>query len=98
MDRERLQLLFSDPDAFFADSHNFAYAYFMIIFGVFTVARMARIPQSTSVPVAMALLLLLFLLQNRMITLSGPLLFFAAFALVGLVLGIRYLERYRRTL
>jgi hypothetical protein len=94
MEFGRLQQLIADPQNFFADTHNFVFLYFLVMFGIFTAARVMHLSLTIALPVALALIFLLILLQNRILTPGLPLLLFATMGIVALVLAIRFVQGY----
>jgi hypothetical protein len=92
---DRIQAFLADPQGFFQSSDNVFFATIMVFFVVFTLGRILRLRQSQYVPVVMVLILLLALLQNGLLILNAPTLFFLALLLIGLIVGLRYLQRLR---
>jgi hypothetical protein len=92
---DRIQAFLSDPQGFFRDSDNVFLATIMVFFVIFTLGRILRLRQSQYVPVVMILILLLALLQNGLLILNVPTLFFLALLLIGLIIGLRYLPRFK---
>jgi hypothetical protein len=92
---DRIHAFLSDPQGFFQNSDNVFFATIMVFFVVFTLGRTLRLRQSQYVPVVMVLILLLALLQNGLLILNVPTLFFLALLLIGLIVGLRYLPRFK---
>jgi hypothetical protein len=92
---ERLQAFLADPQGFFQNNDNVFFATIMVFVVVFTAGRLLRLRQSQYVPVVMALIGLLVLLQNGLLILNLPTLFFVALLVIALIVGLRYLPRLK---
>ncbi|MBX2998929.1 MAG: hypothetical protein KF893_10500 [Caldilineaceae bacterium] len=92
---ERLQAFLADPQGFFQNSDNVFFATIMVFFVVFTAARLLRLRQSQVVPVVMVLIGLLVLLQNGLLVLNLPTLFFITLLVIALIVGLRYLPGFK---
>lgn len=92
---ERLQSLLTDSQGFFQDPDNVFFATIVVFFVVSTAARLLRLRQSVYIPVMMALIALLVLLQNGLLALNAPTLFFIALLVIAVIVGIHYLPKLR---
>jgi uncharacterized membrane protein len=92
---DRIQAFLTDPQGFFQSSNNVFFATMMVFVVVFTAARLLRLRQSQYVPIVMGLILLLALLQNGLLVLNAPTLFFLALLVIAVIVGLRYLPRLR---
>jgi hypothetical protein len=92
---DRIQAFLSDPQGFFQNSDNVFFATIMVFFVVFTAARLLSLRQSQYIPIVMGLIMLLALLQNGLLILNAPTLFFLALVVIAVIVGLRYLPRLR---
>lgn len=95
MIREHVQRFLADPQGFFQDPDNVFFATLMVFLVVFTAARLLRLRQAVYIPVVMALLALLVLLQNELIVFNLPGLFFLVLLVIALIVGLYYLQRLK---